>query len=271
MTLNADFWNVLCSYEPYIEDIIGINAENLDPLLRFIQSPVLVIGAGQGLLVEGLHQRGFQAAGIDFSRQMIEYAEKRRSIKLIQASANEMPFRENQFKTTIVATGVIDFLEDFEQIGSIINETKRVTEDRGNIFVAFLGATPEAEELWRYMGIISDNDRLHLRVLYKCAVESKYVFSAMRKDPNKSIAGLVIRFFKSFMSMPGKTLVQLKRSSKVLRMIKRGELGDPGILLESLPDESPYRYKKHILKLFEKLDTPLKNLFVFDNCKIVHI
>lgn len=109
----------------------GINLDNLGPIIPLIKSPVLVVGAGQGLLVGELRQRGFSAEGIDLSPQMVAYAEKRRGIKLFLANANNMPFEKDQFKTSIAATGVIDFVNDAGQISAIINEVRRVTDAQG--------------------------------------------------------------------------------------------------------------------------------------------
>jgi ubiquinone/menaquinone biosynthesis C-methylase UbiE len=50
--------------------------------------------------------------GIDYSPEMVATAEKRRGIKLILANASQMPFEKSRFKTTIVSTGVLDFIDD---------------------------------------------------------------------------------------------------------------------------------------------------------------
>jgi len=87
----------------------------------------------------------------------------RNGIKLFHADANNMPFQDNQFATSIVATGVIDFLDDDDdQIRMILNEVKRVTDDQGEIFVAFIGFTPQNEELFRYVGAITDSGKLYM-------------------------------------------------------------------------------------------------------------
>ena len=101
MTDITDFWDALSPYESCIESLIGVNADNLDPLIPLMESPVLVVGAGQGLLVERLLRLGFRTVGVDFSPQMVVFAEKRRRIKLIRANAENMPFRAGRFKASI--------------------------------------------------------------------------------------------------------------------------------------------------------------------------
>jgi hypothetical protein len=67
-----------------------------------------------------------------------------------------MPFSDRSYTTSIIATGVVDFMEDEEEIESIINEARRVTDDSGKVFVAFYQYHPKVEQLFRYSGLITD-------------------------------------------------------------------------------------------------------------------
>jgi len=49
MTDMTSFWDDMCPFLDYLEDTLGMNTRNLVPLYQFMKSPVLVIGAGQGL------------------------------------------------------------------------------------------------------------------------------------------------------------------------------------------------------------------------------
>jgi 2-polyprenyl-3-methyl-5-hydroxy-6-metoxy-1,4-benzoquinol methylase len=99
---------------------------------------VLVVGAGQGLIVAELRKNGFRSDGVDLSFEMIRYAEARRGLKFVQADARAMPFGEGIYETIIIASGVVDFMGDEEQIGAIMDEAKRIINPSGNIFVAFI-------------------------------------------------------------------------------------------------------------------------------------
>ena len=265
------FWDQLSPLLLHIEDIFGINLNNLGPIIQLIKSPVLVIGAGQGLLVEELRQKGYSAEGVDFSPEMVAYAEKRRGIKLIQANANDMPFQDNQFKTSIVATGVIDFMDNTDQIGAIINEVKRVTDNQGEIFIAFISHTPQGEEFYRYIGAISDDDRLSIGNIFKFIFTPREVIADIRKDPSKSTIGLILRFIKSYMAMPKKARARLKSVRELRNKNKKGELGDIRGLLDNLPKPVPYRKKEQIDELFKALKVPLRNIFILGNCNIVQL
>ncbi len=256
-----------------IENAVGINLDNLDPIIPLIRGPVLVVGAGQGLLVEELRHRGFDTEGIDLSPQMVEYANKRRGIKLFLIDANNMPFEKGQFKAAIVATGVIDYLNDPIQIGAILNEVRRVTDVQGEIFVALFGATPQFEELIRYIGFLSGN-QLDLKAIGQIFVGSnnplKQIIALIRNDPNKSVAGLVFRWIRAFISIPGRKIIpSIKIGLAVWKRIRKGEIPKPESVLDTLPEHMFIRTNEQIRDLFANLNFPPQDIMEFDNCKIV--
>jgi SAM-dependent methyltransferase len=275
MADTKSFWDAFSPYMDFLENVVGINSDNLSPIIPLIKSPVLVVGAGQGLLVGELRQKGFSVEGIDLSPQMVEYAEKRRGIKLFLGNANNMPFQDGQFKTSIVATGVIDFLDDTDQIRAIIKEVRRVTVAHGELFVALLGMTPQTEELLKYIGVLSENNQLNVRMWYQIIWGPKgilkEVLTIIRRDPNKSTIGFILRLIRSFMSMRKRATTRIRALKELKAKIKRGEITHPKILFDNLPGEAFLRSKEQIYELFRSLNFPPRNIFVFDNCKIARL
>ena len=270
----AKYWDAFTPYENYLENVIGINSDNLEPIIPLIKSPVLVVGAGQGLLVGELRKMGFAAEGIDISPQMVAGAERRRGIKLFLGNANNMPFENAQFKTSIIATGVLDFMDDRAQIGAIMNETRRVTDAQGEIFIALLGLTPQTEELVKYIGILSDN-RLSLKmgrqILFGPQGLRKEIIAVIRKDPNKSVPGLAFRAVKSFISAPRRARARIKSVKALLAKAKKREIAHPKILFDYGPEYGFIRTERQINELFTALNSPPRKIFKFDNCKIVRL
>jgi ubiquinone/menaquinone biosynthesis C-methylase UbiE len=268
------YWDTFSPYMDYLENVIGINSDNLDPIIPLVKSPVLVVGAGQGLLVGELRKRGLAAEGIDFSPQMVAGAEKRRGIKLFLGNANDMPFENGQFSASLVATGVIDFLDDRGQIGAIINETRRVTCAQGEVFVALLGLTPQTEELLKYIGILSDN-QVDLKIFGQMLTESqsplREIIRVVRRVPNKSVAVLVYRFIRSLMSTRKRATARIRSLMALMKKVKRGEVADPKILVAHFPERAFLRSDKQIRVLFAALNFPPRKIFVFDNCKIARL
>ena len=105
----SNFWDALAPHHAAIEDSY-LDLASIRRLLREIRTPVLVVGAGQGLIVAELRKRGFQCDGVDLSTEMVRHAELRRGITLIHADAKAMPIAERTYETVIYATGVVERL-----------------------------------------------------------------------------------------------------------------------------------------------------------------
>ena len=83
------FWDALAEHHAAIEDN-HLDLASLRRIMSDLRSPVLVVGAGQGLLVAELQAKGFQCDGVDFSAEMIKHARGRRGLDLIQADASAL-------------------------------------------------------------------------------------------------------------------------------------------------------------------------------------
>ena len=83
------FWEAMAPYLSYIEDN-HLDLDSINRLSDVISEPVLIIGAGQGLLVEELKNKGFKVDGIDAEPEMVAYAKKRRNLDLILANGKKM-------------------------------------------------------------------------------------------------------------------------------------------------------------------------------------
>ena len=164
------FWDSMAPYLSHIEDNF-LNLESINELISFISNPVLVVGAGQGLLVEELRKKSYTVDGIDNNPKMIEYAEKRRGINVIQADATSLPFDDKSYSTTIIATGVVDFMDDEQLIVKIINEAMRVTINNGNILVAFYKIHPASEDFQKRIGIITTDNTYRHRYAFEFTLE----------------------------------------------------------------------------------------------------
>ena len=76
MASSSEFWDALAPYHSSLEDDY-FDLSSLRLILHHIHQPALVVGAGQGLIVEGLRRNGFQTDGVDFSPEMIPRASRR--------------------------------------------------------------------------------------------------------------------------------------------------------------------------------------------------
>lgn len=114
----VDFWDALAPYHAGLEDNY-LNRASIRHLVHELSEPVLVVGAGQGLIVAEIKRRGLHCDGLDLSAEMIRFARARRGLRFIQADASAIPFSDGSYATLFYATGVIDFISDEEAIRSI--------------------------------------------------------------------------------------------------------------------------------------------------------
>lgn len=267
------FWRTWAPYWSYQEDF-ALDIEGINKLTTAVVGPVLIIGAGQGLLVEQLQKKGFKVDGVDLEPNMIMYAKKRRGLNLIQANAKNMPFSDKSYKTSIIATGVVDFLDDEEQIKLIINEALRVTDDSGKVFVTFYKYHPKVEKLLRYVGGITDKGLLHFKKTYemtKLSFDSPIeFFRAVKNEANVSFFRSFLILIKTVMLLPKKEKRQRKKMSKLWKQATN-ELDNPELLIECAPEFVPYRNEENIRNLFKNLNIPIRHMFIYDSCMVVQL
>jgi len=265
MTDMARYWKIWSPYWSYIEENF-LDSESIGKLTSLIRDPALVVGAGQGLLMEELQKRSLKVDGVDSEPFMVELAQKRRGLKLTQADGADMPFSNSSYKTCIIATGVIDFLEDEGKIRSIINEALRVTVDGGQVFVATYKFHPKVEGLMRYIGLITDQDLwCYRRTLEMIILKPLEQFTIIRNDTNISTFGAFCALLRTQMFLPKKEKRGIKNWVKAWEKAKQ-ELDDPEALLRLSPEFIPYRNEDQMRNLFMKLNITLTRTLVFDSC-----
>lgn len=266
MTQVGRFWETWAPYLSYIEDN-HLDLANIEKLGGIISDPVLIVGAGQGLLVEQLQKSGHKVDGVDQSPQMVKYAEMRRGLKLIEADGRNLPFAPNMYNTAIIATGVVDFLHNDDEIGLIVNEARRVTQDSGKVLVAFHRAHPAAERFARRVGLFTDRGTLNQRKMYQLTRLSPWqAFMTFRRDSRMGIFRALREFLILQMFLPRKE----KKSAKSLAQMWK-VADNPQALIDSAIESLPYRTEDDIRALFARLQLSVDRFFAFGNCSVVQI
>jgi ubiquinone/menaquinone biosynthesis C-methylase UbiE len=273
MSGTESFWTNWSPYWSYQEDF-HLDLEAINKLTVAIIDPVLIVGAGQGLLVEQLRKKMFRVDGVDLDPNMVAYAKKRRGLDLTQADAKNMPFSDNRYKTSIIATGVVDFLDDEEQIRLIIDETFRVTDESGKTFVAFYKYHPKVEKLLRFGNVITDKGSLRFRRLYEMTILSfenpiKFI-CALKNDANVGLLSALLTLVKTQIFLPKKEKNETKKLARLWQQATN-ELDNPESLIKCLPEFIPYRNKNDIINLFKSLSLPIHNMLVYDSCTLVQL
>jgi SAM-dependent methyltransferase len=259
----TDFWDALAPYHSEIEN----NYFDLPSLRRIIHEvgePVLVVGAGQGLIVAELKNRGFQCDGVDFSAEMIRYARLRRGLDLIQADAKAMPLKSGSYQTIIYATGVIDFTSDEVDIKRMLVEAKRIVNPDGKILVAFYRLSPTLEDVLAKLGLLR-NHRLVQRDALK--IHQFNLFQMLRWMARQEGRGH-LRAVLLLLRMSAFSTFQEKKIGFSMKKIFR-KVGDVNSLVDKSPEQQPYRNEAEIRNLFERLGVSTKRITTLHSCTVV--
>ena len=242
------FWNVWAPYWRQIENTY-LDAPTIQRLEREIASPVLLVGAGQGLLVERLRKDGFQADGVDSEPAMIAYARKRRRLQLTEADARAMPFADESYATAVVATGVIDFLDDKPTIRAILDETLRVTQRSGDVFIAFHKMREPVENALEELGMfVDDGHSYRLRAMLRAQLESPRLLFRIAKADRGTLVAL-------------RAVLKMQFLTNTLK----------AAFIAVTPELVPYRKEDRVRQLFDELGVPLHRIHAFETCTVAQL
>jgi cyclopropane fatty-acyl-phospholipid synthase-like methyltransferase len=265
MSDNSNFWNALAPIHATIEDT-NFNLASLRLLLPEIKSPVLVVGAGHGLIVGELQTLGYTCDGLDLSPEMVRQAELRRGIKLIQGDARAMPFPAANYETIIFATGVIDFTGNEEHIRAMLAEGRRVVTKSGKIFVAFYKAGAAQVEFMTKLGLLR-NGRFAMRKTF----ETYHLSPWQMVDWAAQTAGISrwSAMVALFRMAAGSNWADLRITLRMQKIIQNME--DPSLFFNAVPESIPYRNQQAIEELFMRLAVPIKRMNSFPSCWVAQI
>lgn len=262
---SSKFWDALAPHHSFLEDDY-FDRSSLRLVLHLIHAPVLVVGAGQGLIVEELQKHGFQTDGVDFSAEMIRYAKTRRGLEFIQADARDMPFQDGAYQTIIYTTGVIDFIADKEYIRLIMSEARRVVDRSGDIFVAFYRFSRTTEGFLTRLRILKDNV---LYVKESLRIHQLSPVQAMAWVANKAELGFFRATVLSLSSWFFSSMREKRRAFDMRKIFKR--IDNPSSFIDAAPERQPYRNEPQIRQLFQRLAIPIKRFETLATCYVVQI
>jgi SAM-dependent methyltransferase len=265
MNHSSDFWNVLAQFHTEIEDT-NFDLASVRCLLPEIESPVLVVGAGHGLIVAELRNAGHQCDGVDLSSEMVLQAKLRRGITLVEADAKAMPFARASYATIIYATGVVDCTAGDDAIRALLMEGRRVAKEGGKLFVAFYRARPVQENFLKMVGLLSDT-----KLAFRESLEIHLLNPAQMVNWVAARASLSrFRAMLALLRMGVLSTAQERKSAFKMHRVMR-KFADPRTLIDAAPETLPYRNQSEIEKLFKRLGCPVEQLSAFASCCVVRL
>jgi len=261
----SDFWDALAPHHAALENNY-LDVRSVRHILSEIVQPVLIVGAGLGLIVEELRRNGLRCDGVDLSSEMIRYARSLRAIDLIEADARSLPFAAGMYETILYATGVVDFIGDEELIEAIVKEGRRVATASGRIFAAFYRMSPRLEDLLTRVGLLK-NHILSFRQLlemYLMGPAQTLGWVAKRAEVSRLRAAAML-----LQASASSTMQEMKAGLIMRKIFRNRACADA--MLKAAPEAQPYRNEREIRNLFTRLAIPMKELRTLKSCHIVRL
>lgn len=261
----SKFWDALAPHHAAIEDNY-LDRASVRRIMSDVRSPVLVVGAGHGLLVAELQSNGFHCDGVDFSSEMIRHAKSRRGLDLIQADATALSLGDAKYETVIYATGVVDFCSDENSICDMLREGRRVVKPAGKIFVAFYRMSPGLEHFLQRFGLLNHHVLRHrecIETYLLTPVQMIRWLGERARIGRLAAAALMLR-----LALSG-TLREKVTSLKMQRIIRSME--SPQSFIQAAPETQPYRNEAEIKGLFARLNISILKLQTLATCWIARI
>jgi len=259
------FWDALAPHLSLIEDNY-LDARTARRLASQLQEPVLVVGAGQGIIVAEIRGKGLRCDGVDWCARMVELAKLRRGIDLMQADGSALPVANGTYGTALYATGVIDFMSDERAINAILQEGRRVVQQSGKILVAFYRQSAASEKFLEAVGLLQDNVLAVKASLENYRLNPIQTVAWVSKRTGRGTFSAIALILRMLLST---TMQEKKMASRVQKLFRR--MGDPKALLDAAPQSQPYRNEAEIRRLFDRLKIPLQGLEQFPGCHIARI
>lgn len=260
-----DYWDTLAPHHWRIENNY-LDVSSVRLILDDVREPVLVVGAGQGLIVGELRRQGLRCDGIDLSATMLEYARLRRGLTLVRANAAAMPFVDGTYETVIVATGVIDFMADAREIETVMREAIRIVSGTGNVFVAFYRFSAAQKRFLTSLGLLRD-DMLRAR---SALVLHRLGLRALVARVAKTVG---LSTFQAALLCIRTGLESTRQERRVALAMRRvfARTRDPDAFIEAMPETQPYRDRSAIAHLFDSLSMRIEDWTASSSCYLIRV
>jgi len=272
--MEADkWWSTWAPVWDHIEDRhFGTTTTEL--LMDQIKPEVLVIGAGQGLIVRYLKNKGISATGLDINPDMVKVAKDKYDLAIVEGDAGKLPFKDDSYATVIISSGVVDYGADEAAITTFINEAKRVCRRGGKILAAFYKITGRIEKIYKKIGVIDSDSMYRMKRIFEInEIAEKFpplCAIPIQKWTGKSMARVNFEWLIVGLTQPKEFKTERKWINALFKNARKIGL-EKKVMLESVPDSIPYRTTVQVKELMEKIHVGYREIKEYDDSSVVII
>jgi SAM-dependent methyltransferase len=134
--IQRQFWDGQAAAWDAASAARGLQPHHLAAMAPWLNSPVVLVGAGRGTMLRALRAEGLEASGMDWSPAMVEAAEQDGVAGIALGDAAHLPYRDGSVATLLIATGTLLPTHTHERLGEYLGEARRVLKPAGHLILS---------------------------------------------------------------------------------------------------------------------------------------
>jgi len=138
----------------------GLQPHHLERMATWLTDPVLLVGAGRGMMLQALRTKGYAATGVDWSANMVAEAQREGISGLRHGDAGALPCDNQSVATVILSTGVLLPTHTQERKNAYLGEAWRILMPAGYLILCLWFEEGSAKARWA-----SENVKLPIHTL----------------------------------------------------------------------------------------------------------
>ncbi|WMT76951.1 class I SAM-dependent methyltransferase [Bradyrhizobium sp. Ash2021] len=126
----------------------GLRPHHIERMATWLTDPVLLVGAGRGMMLQALRTKGYAATGVDWSANMVAEAQREGTFGLSRADAGHLPYDDQSVATVILSTGVLLPTHTQERRDAYFSEAWRILVPTGRLILCLWFEEGSAKAQW---------------------------------------------------------------------------------------------------------------------------
>jgi ubiquinone/menaquinone biosynthesis C-methylase UbiE len=136
--MQQQFWDDQAAHWDGRRNGQGLQPHHIDSMAPWLTDPVLLIGAGRGMILQALRAAGYAASGVDWSANMVAEAQREGIFGISRGDADHLPYGNQSFPTVIISTGVLLPTHTRDRREAYLGEAWRVLMPAGHLMLCLL-------------------------------------------------------------------------------------------------------------------------------------
>lgn len=113
----------------------GLQSHHIERMATWLADPVLLVGAGRGMMLQALRAKGYAATGVDWSANMVVDAQRDGVLGLSRGDAGHLPYDCQSLASVIISTGVLLPTQTQDRRDAYLGEAWRVLLPTGRLIL----------------------------------------------------------------------------------------------------------------------------------------